>query len=69
MCDEICLLQAMPCCPTVSEAAADIASWQITDLGTTAVGEILAAVLAAEESARRAVVQDGSWDAVMQRVR
>ena len=69
MYDEICLLQAMPCCATLSETAADIASWQITDVGTTAVGEILAAVLAAEESARRAVVQDGSWDAAVQRVR
>lgn len=59
----------MPCCATPSEAAADTATWQITVLGTTAIGEILAAVLAADDSARRAVVQDGSWDAAMQRVR
>ena len=60
-------------CPwmgTSSEAAADSSSsWQATEQGSTAVCDILAAVLAADASARAAVVRDGSRDAAAQRVR
>lgn len=64
------LPQALPWRATALEPAANVAAWwTILLTGTRAVGELLAAILAADAPARAAVLQDGSWDAAAQRVR
>lgn len=61
--------QALPWRSTLLESAGDIESWQTTVLGTEAVFGILAEVLPADESVRAAVVEDGSLDAAVQRIK
>jgi hypothetical protein len=51
------------------DAATPAAAWQTTALATSAVGDILAAVLAADAAACETVLQDGSWGAAVQRTR
>ena len=65
---EFVLLQAFPSQATL-EAATPAAAWQTTVLATSAIGGILAAVLAADAAACEAALHDGSWDAAVQRTR
>ena len=62
-------LQALPWRATLSKKPNAITSCQTTVSGTRAISEILAAVLAADQSACEAVLQDGSWDAAVRRIR
>ena len=61
--------QALPWQAIASEPTANAASWEMTLRGTRAVGDLLAAILAADAPARATVLQDGSWDAAAQCVR
>ena len=61
--------QALPWPAPLSDAVPAATSWPTTVLGITVICNILAAVLAADASARAAVLRDGSWDAAAQRVR
>jgi hypothetical protein len=62
--------QALPWQAASSETAAgDIDSLQAVILGTHAVYEILATISPADTLTRAALLQDGSWDAALQRIR
>jgi hypothetical protein len=60
--------QALPYRLTV-QTADDTTSWHTTVHTTQAICGILAAILAADMPACEAALQDGSWDAAVQRVR
>lgn len=60
--------QALPYVLT-TQTADDTTSWQTTVHATQAICGILAAMMPADMPACEAVLQDGSWDAAVQRVR
>ena len=61
-------MQALPWAETPSEAGS-YESWLVTMYGIDAVTDILQALLAADMSARAAVLCDGNWDLAAQQFR